>query len=87
MARKVRRKVKADAEGGTVTVSKGITFTANFNSQRYDVGVTVPIPEGQTPDAMLEAVQAAVDVFFQDNAGKELDTIDRLIQERKRGKR
>jgi hypothetical protein len=79
-------KVTTKVEGGMVTVSMGIKISANYNSESFDVGATLPIRPGESENEALERTRAIVTDFFSDNHGTTLDNLDGVIRDRKRGR-
>lgn len=70
---------------GKVTVSTGVKFSANFQSQNFDVGVELDIQEGETAEDALERARGVVNGFFRESQTEQLDMLDGVIRSRGRG--
>ena len=79
-------KVTTKVDGGTVTVLMGIKISANYNSESFDVGATLPIKPGESEDKALERTQGVVKTFFSEKHKGILDGLDGVIRDRKRGR-
>lgn len=84
--KKAKPKVTTRVEGGNVTVSMGVRISANYNSESFDVGATLPIQPGEAENDALERTRKVVVVFFTENQTDILNTLDAVIKERKRGR-
>lgn len=51
---------------GKVTVNLGIRMSADFQSASYDLGLTLPIMDGETPEAAMQRVTETAVNHFSD---------------------
>lgn len=71
-------------EGGSVQVSTGVKFSANYQSQNFDVGVRLPIKGGESAEDALERARGIVNSFFRSAQEEQLDLLDGVIRSRGR---
>lgn len=51
---------------GKVTVNLGIRMSADFQSASFDVGLTLPLEEGESPDDGLSRVSSTLMTFLDE---------------------
>lgn len=76
--KKVTKKVTKKAatiDGGSVSVTLGVTVSANYQSQKYEVGLSRPIPSGSTPEKALAWVGKEVEAFFDETVAPVIDKL------------
>lgn len=60
---------------GKVTVNLGIRMSADFQSASYDLGLTLPIMEGETPEEAMERVAATASNYFSESSDVQMATL------------
>lgn len=78
-------KKKESLAGGLITVGMGIRVSANYNSENFDISVTLPLRDGATPEEQLIDLKQRVGAFFEENVHSALNDLDQVIRSRKRG--
>jgi len=78
-------KKAAAPSGGTVSISVGLKLSANYNSEDFNVGATIPLGGDSVSDKLAEA-KACVMAFFTTEVDPVFDHLDGIIQKRKRGR-
>ena len=86
--KKTKRKVvkKVDNEGGTVSVHVGLKLVANYQSEDFNVGATLPIQENETVMEAFDRTEKLVSGFFEETHNRVFDDLTNIIGDRKKGR-
>lgn len=60
------KKTTVSVVDGKVTVNLGIRMSADFQSASYDLGLTLPIMEGEAPEEAMRRVSETAVIYFTD---------------------
>lgn len=79
-AKTTKKKVVKKVDGGSVIVTLGVTVSANYQSQKYEVGLSCPIPPGKTSQDALEQVAKETENFFDKTVAPTIDKLADHVQ-------
>lgn len=69
---------------GKVWITTGIRVSQNYNSESFEVGLELPIGDGETPVKAMKGVLDKLNRFFKDKAGLQMDMLDNVIQTKRK---
>lgn len=69
---------------GTVYVGLGLKISQNFQTTDFNLGVNLPIADGEEASDAVDRVHETVSKLFADKADPSFDMLGRLLNRRKR---
>lgn len=86
MPKKTVKKTKekmVDVAGGTVSVTRGIKLSSNYQSGNFEITANLPIKPGETPEDAIERTDKVVASCFREDCPGAMDEMYAMIEGQK----